>query len=216
MRRECWERFPRHHGVAIPPWCMPGSLTSGFLWSRWRGKRSRYSRRMRNPRFCVSGKRPMYVLERRSAWALTRLINTKITPDLPFNINGRHRFKYQSITWYRWNIMDRGVISTPFWAASDVVQRIVMATYSAVYLEAEQMTGNDIRIQQSNKKEIKKARIKWIPEKEELETKCTATFHIITRTFTNATFDVKHTTYNYWSQHDTNTHFNDILMIRSY
>ena len=35
-----------------------------------------------------------------------------------------------------------------------------MATYSAVYLEAEQMTGNDIRIQQSNKKEIKKARIK--------------------------------------------------------
>ena len=120
-RRECWERFPRHHGVAIPPWCMPGSLTSGFLWSRWRGKRSRYSRRMRNPRFCVSGKRPMYVVERRSAWALTRLINTKITPDLPFNINGRHRFKYQSITWYRWNIMDRGVISTPFWAASDVV-----------------------------------------------------------------------------------------------
>ena len=21
------------------PWCMPGSLTSGFLWSRWQGKR---------------------------------------------------------------------------------------------------------------------------------------------------------------------------------
>ena len=26
---------------------------------RWRGKRSRHSRRMRNPQFCVSGKRPM-------------------------------------------------------------------------------------------------------------------------------------------------------------
>ena len=26
---------------------------------RWRGKRSRHSRRMRNPRFCVSGKTPM-------------------------------------------------------------------------------------------------------------------------------------------------------------
>ena len=26
---------------------------------RWRGKRSRHSRRMRNPKFCVSGKRPM-------------------------------------------------------------------------------------------------------------------------------------------------------------
>ena len=41
------------------PWCMPGSLTSGFLWSRWRGKCSRHSRRMRNPQFYVSGKRPM-------------------------------------------------------------------------------------------------------------------------------------------------------------
>ena len=50
-----------HHGTCIThvPWCMPGSLTSGFLWSRLWGKRSRHSRRMRNPRFCVSGKRPM-------------------------------------------------------------------------------------------------------------------------------------------------------------
>ena len=42
------------------PWCMPGSLTSGVLWSRWRGKRSRHSRRMRNPQFYVSDKRPTY------------------------------------------------------------------------------------------------------------------------------------------------------------
>ena len=50
-----------HHGTFVShvPWCMPGSLTSGFLWSRWRGKRSRHSRRMRNPQFYVSGKRPM-------------------------------------------------------------------------------------------------------------------------------------------------------------
>ena len=65
MRRECWERFPppqwfsnpdMHHGTCVThvPWCMPGLLTSGFLWSRCQGKRSR---RMRNPRFCVSGKR---------------------------------------------------------------------------------------------------------------------------------------------------------------
>ena len=50
-RRECRERFPcqprvsspdMHHGTCVThvPWCMPGSLTSGFLWSRWRGKRS--------------------------------------------------------------------------------------------------------------------------------------------------------------------------------
>ena len=29
-----------HHGTCVKhvPWCMPGSLTSGFLWRRWRGK----------------------------------------------------------------------------------------------------------------------------------------------------------------------------------
>ena len=28
-----------HHGTSVThvPWCMPGSLTSGFLWSLWRG-----------------------------------------------------------------------------------------------------------------------------------------------------------------------------------
>ena len=50
-----------HHGTCVThvPWCMPGSLTCGFLWFRWRGKRSRHSRRMRNPRFYVSVKRPI-------------------------------------------------------------------------------------------------------------------------------------------------------------
>ena len=50
-----------HHGTCAMhvSWCMPGSLTSGFLWSRWRGKRYRHSRRMRNPQFYVSGTRPM-------------------------------------------------------------------------------------------------------------------------------------------------------------
>ena len=50
-----------HHGTCVThvSWCVSGSLTSGFLWSRWRRKRSRYSRRMRNPPFCVSGKRLM-------------------------------------------------------------------------------------------------------------------------------------------------------------
>ena len=50
-----------HQGTCVTHvlWCMPGSLTSGFLWSRWRGKRSRHSRRMRNPHYYVSGKRPM-------------------------------------------------------------------------------------------------------------------------------------------------------------
>ena len=50
-----------HHGTCVThvPWCMSGSLTSGFLWNRWRGKHSRHSRRMRNPQFDVSDKRPI-------------------------------------------------------------------------------------------------------------------------------------------------------------
>ena len=57
-----WVRNPdMHHGTCVThvPWCMPGPLTSGFLWSWWRGKCSKHSRRMRNPQFYVSGKRPM-------------------------------------------------------------------------------------------------------------------------------------------------------------
>ena len=49
-----------HHDMCVThvPWCMSGSLTCGFFWSWWRGKRSRHSWRIRNPQFCVSGKRP--------------------------------------------------------------------------------------------------------------------------------------------------------------
>ena len=51
-----------HHGKCVTnvPWCMPGSLTSVFLWSRWCWKRSGHSRCMRNPQIYVSGKRPMW------------------------------------------------------------------------------------------------------------------------------------------------------------
>ena len=50
-----------HHGTCVThvPWCISGSLISGFLWSRWWGKRSWHSRRMRNTQCCVYGKRPM-------------------------------------------------------------------------------------------------------------------------------------------------------------
>ena len=48
--------------VTHVPRCAPGSLNSVFLWSRWQWKRSRHSRRMRKPQFCVSGNRPMDVL----------------------------------------------------------------------------------------------------------------------------------------------------------
>ena len=48
-----------HNGTCVThvPWCMPGSLTSSFLWSRWRENRSLHSRR--NPQFYVSCKSPI-------------------------------------------------------------------------------------------------------------------------------------------------------------
>ena len=66
-----------HHGPCVMhvPWCTPGSLISGFLWSRWWGKRSRHCPRMRNPQFCVSGKRPMC-----TCWLMTFLTADSCTP----------------------------------------------------------------------------------------------------------------------------------------
>ena len=63
--------FPATH----VPWCMPGSLPSGFLWSRRRGKRSLHSRRMRNPQSYVYGKRPMDTLV---IWDTIALIVTSV------------------------------------------------------------------------------------------------------------------------------------------
>ena len=53
-----------HHGTWVThvPWYIAVSLTSGFLWSWWRMKRSRHYRRMHNPQICLSLKRPMGLL----------------------------------------------------------------------------------------------------------------------------------------------------------
>ena len=47
--------FPRHRGLAITTYI----TARAWLWSWWRGRRSRHSRRMRNLQLYVSGKRPM-------------------------------------------------------------------------------------------------------------------------------------------------------------
>ena len=41
-----------HQGTCVTrvPWCIHGSLASGFLWSQWRGKRPRYFRRVQTQR----------------------------------------------------------------------------------------------------------------------------------------------------------------------
>ena len=65
MRRECRERFPRHRGLAIPTcitaraWRTYRDACRDCEVSGWRGKHSQHPRRMRNPQFYVSGKRPI-------------------------------------------------------------------------------------------------------------------------------------------------------------
>ena len=64
MRRECRERFPLHQLQRKPLVSDPhvrhtrAVMHVGIANPHWRGKRSRYSRRIRNPQFYVSGKRP--------------------------------------------------------------------------------------------------------------------------------------------------------------
>ena len=59
-----------HHGTCVThaPECMPALLTSGVLWSRWRGKRSRNFRCMHSQQLYISGKRPMGL-----SWLIIRI-----------------------------------------------------------------------------------------------------------------------------------------------
>ena len=72
-------RYPdMHHGTFATHVLlfMPGSLSRVFLWSWWRGKRSRC---MRNPQFYVSGKKPMgYII-------YNALVPMILITDLEFN-----------------------------------------------------------------------------------------------------------------------------------
>ena len=82
-----------YHGTCVThvPWCMPGSLTSGFYWSWRRGKRSRYSRRMRNPQFYVSGKRPMEYSNSYNVLSIKRAIrDEKSLKNLGSYISKKH------------------------------------------------------------------------------------------------------------------------------
>ena len=71
------------HGTCVP-WCLTGSWTSSFLLSRWRGKRSHYSRRMHYTQFYVSGKRPILSVFAPHQWILVALcwIAALICPSL--------------------------------------------------------------------------------------------------------------------------------------
>ena len=90
-----------HHSTCVThvSWCMRGSLTSGFLLSRWRRKRSRYSRRMRNTQFYVSGKRPIEE-------AFTKFGSLGI--ELTFNMSNQWKFKY--VIYWHWYFKEINLI----------------------------------------------------------------------------------------------------------
>ena len=81
MRLECWERFPTtdfkvNRWLAIPT-CITAvrharAVMHVGIVNPWRrGKRSRHSRRMRNPQFYVSGRYPLPPLHFKSLWLIS-------------------------------------------------------------------------------------------------------------------------------------------------
>ena len=105
---ECRERFPAtdmHDGTCVThvPWCMQESLTSGFLWSMWRGQCSRHSRRIQNRQFSVSVKSPMPVtmLVEQNSQTLRKWLRWFV---IGYNlgckfINSTTSISYTAITW---------------------------------------------------------------------------------------------------------------------
>ena len=92
--------MPHDTCVTHVPWCMPGSLTTGFLWSRWRGQCSRLSWHMRNPHFYVSCKRPM---------AHSSLVGMKIPVEIyPIDIKSESklwRIFAHNFAWYNFGFV---------------------------------------------------------------------------------------------------------------
>ena len=101
-----------HYGTCVThvPWCMPGSLTSGFLWSRWWGKRSRHSRRMCNPQIYVSSKRPM---------AEKKLINLNIAFN--FRMIYRQIIQYDPIC----PLYSNGLALTLTWISNHIHYKVI-------------------------------------------------------------------------------------------
>ena len=90
-----------HQGTCVThvPWCMPGLLTNGFVWSRWRRKRSRHSRRMHHPQFYVSGKRSMIMSTNRAIKVLCCQVawnKSVCLSDITKSLNFNHRSHSQS------------------------------------------------------------------------------------------------------------------------
>ena len=123
-----WSRHASRHVRDARPGCMPGSLASGFLWSRCRGKRSRHSRRMRNAQFCVCGKWPIvFIHEIWHTWHTIRLYSPA--------------FNHPNIRWKSFKLTKRTVWSHFCWHHSFHID-----SHHNNIIETRRCTTNDLLI----------------------------------------------------------------------
>ena len=84
-----------HYGTCVThvPWCMPGGITGGFAWIRWREQHSLHYRRMLNAQYYVFGKMPIE--------------NDVILPKVESPV---HHFRYKRYTvdsHHRWSLLSQ-------------------------------------------------------------------------------------------------------------
>ena len=90
-----------------------GSLTSGLLWSRWQGKRSQHSRRMRNSQIYISGNRPIAAMPLAYPFASIKVARYSRLFNLYLSGNEYYRRRYQNC--YGWPLKTRQVyLKGPF------------------------------------------------------------------------------------------------------
>ena len=101
--------------TARAPCTCLGSLRSGILWSRCREKRTRHSRRMRNPQFYVSSKRPIYhmsILFFVTSHFLSQYISNLFF-DKYINVILTKSFGWRTVNWEDiWFVVKPNAIST--------------------------------------------------------------------------------------------------------
>ena len=90
-----------HHGtcVAHVPWRMPASLINVFLWSRWRGRRSWHSRRMRIPQFTYLIRGPLYCRTRQSHLKYIPTLQSTPATSIIFFANASALFYKVHVLW---------------------------------------------------------------------------------------------------------------------
>ena len=105
-----------HHGTCVThvPWCMTGSLTSGFLWSRWQENVPGIPGACASRIFVVFGKRPM---DRTSSY--TAIVDLQCVRHLHWDVNKKEsrnyfRVKYREEKYNRqtWEEIDKKKIKS--------------------------------------------------------------------------------------------------------